>query len=414
MGSFDYIKQAIKKNGYTLQQVADESGMTKGYLSQLINNKIKSPSAQKMSALHHFLGLEYPVKKRTIGVIFGKFYPLHTGHIYLIQRACSQVDELHVILCHDDPRDKELFINSAMSQQPTVSDRLRWLLQTFKYQKNIRIHEFDEHGIEPQPDGWEIWSEGIKAFLNEKQIVPDFIYTSERDDAAQYKKFLETETVLIDPERSFMNISGRQIRQAPFKYWEYIPTEVKPFFVRTVAILGGESSGKSTLVNKLSNIFNTTSAWEYGRDYVFSHLGGDEMALQYSDYDKIALGHAQYIDFAVKYANKVAFIDTDFVTTQAFCLRYEGKEHPFVQALIDEYRFDLVILLENNTPWVADGLRSLGTDKERRRFQTLLMEMLDKNHIEYIKIDSPDYDERFLRCVELVRELLMMQSPHIE
>src|SRR5690606_32025629 len=102
----------------------------------------------------------------------------------------------------------------------------------------------------------------------------------------------------------------------PFRYWDYIPTEVKPFFVRTVAILGGESSGKSTLVNKLANIFNTTSEWEYGRDYVFSHLGGDEMALQYSDYDKIALGHAQYIDFAVKYANKVAFIDTDFVTTQ--------------------------------------------------------------------------------------------------
>ncbi|XNM58242.1 hypothetical protein ACLK1S_27380 [Escherichia coli] len=29
--------------------------------------------------------------------------------------------------------------------------------------------------------------------------------------------------------------------------------------------------------------------------------------------------------------------------------------------MIDEYRFDLVILLENNTPWVADGLRSLGS-----------------------------------------------------
>ncbi|MFN6885842.1 multifunctional transcriptional regulator/nicotinamide-nucleotide adenylyltransferase/ribosylnicotinamide kinase NadR, partial [Proteus mirabilis] len=136
-------------------------------------------------------------------------------------------------------------------------------------------------------------------------IAPDFIYTSEREDASQYEAFLGIETVLVDPERSFMNISGSQIRQAPFKYWEYIPTEVKPFFVRTVAILGGESSGKSTLVNKLANIFNTTSAWEYGRDYVFSHLGGDEMALQYSDYDKIALGHAQYIDFAVKYANKV-------------------------------------------------------------------------------------------------------------
>ncbi|KLU18357.1 hypothetical protein ABE79_12335 [Proteus mirabilis] len=66
MGSFDYIKQAIRKKWITLQQVADESDMTKGYLSQLINNKIKSPSAQKMSALHQFLGLEYPVKRKLL------------------------------------------------------------------------------------------------------------------------------------------------------------------------------------------------------------------------------------------------------------------------------------------------------------------------------------------------------------
>ena len=169
-----------------------------------------------------------------------------------------------------------------------------------------------------------------------------------------------------------MNISGAQIRENPFRYWDYIPTEVKPFFVRTVAILGGESSGKSTLVNKLANIFNTTSAWEYGRDYVFSHLGGDEMALQYSDYDKIALGHAQYIDFAVKYANKVAFIDTDFVTTQAFCKKYEGREHPFVQSM--------------------------------------LVEMLNENNVEFVHVEESDYDSRFLRCVELVKEMMGEQG----
>ncbi|CAQ82614.1 MULTISPECIES: multifunctional transcriptional regulator/nicotinamide-nucleotide adenylyltransferase/ribosylnicotinamide kinase NadR [Photorhabdus] len=406
MGQFDYLKQAIKQTGCTLQQVADVSGMTKGYLSQLINNKIKSPSAQKLASLHNYLGLQYPVQNKTVGVIFGKFYPLHTGHIYLIQRAYSQVDELHVILCHDEPRDRELFVNSSMSQQPTVSDRLRWLLQTFKYQKNIHIHSFDEQGIEPYPHGWDVWSKGMKAFMSNKGINPSYIYSSETQDASRYKEQLGIETVLIDPQRSFMKISGRQIRQDPFRHWEYIPTEVKPFFVRTVAILGGESSGKSTLVNKLANIFNTTSAWEYGRDYVFSHLGGDEMALQYSDYDKIALGQAQYIDFAIKYANKVTFVDTDFVTTQAFCKRYEGREHPFVQALIDEYRFDLVILLENNTPWIADGLRSLGSDQDRKEFQQLLEYMLKNNNIEYVNVDSPDYEQRFLRCIELIQQLL--------
>ena len=39
--------------------------------------------------------------------------------------------------CRDELRDKELFINSAMSQQPTESDRLL-VITNFKYQKNIR------------------------------------------------------------------------------------------------------------------------------------------------------------------------------------------------------------------------------------------------------------------------------------
>ncbi len=90
MSSFDYLKNAIRQKGCTLQQVADASGMTKGYLSQLLNAKIKSPSAQKLEALHRFLDLEFPRREKNIGVVFGKFYPLHTGHIYLIQRACSQ------------------------------------------------------------------------------------------------------------------------------------------------------------------------------------------------------------------------------------------------------------------------------------------------------------------------------------
>ncbi len=47
-----------------------------------------------------------------------------------------------------------------------------------------------------------------------------------------------------------------------------------------------------------------------------------------------------------------------------------------MQALIDEYRFDLVILLENNTPWVADGIRSLGSSVDRKEFQSMLIDML--------------------------------------
>lgn len=406
MSDYQYIKKAIQQQGYTLANVAEQCGMTKGYLSQLLNNKVKSPGATKLARLHQFLGLDYPRAAKRVGIVVGKFYPLHTGHIYLIQRACSQVDQLHIIMGHDETRDRLLFELSDMSQQPTVSDRLRWLLQTFKYQSNIKVHGFNEQGMTPYPDGWQVWSQGIKSFMEEQGIVADRIYTSERDDAPLFEQYLGLKPVIIDAERNFISISGKQIRQDPFRYWEFIPTEVKPFFVRKIVLLGGESSGKSTLVNKLANMFNTTSAWEYGREYVFSQLGGNELALQYSDYGRIALGHAHYIDFAVKYANKVTFIDTDFVTTQAFCKKYEGREHPFVQAMVDEYRFDLVILLENNVPWVADGLRSLGSDADRLEFQALLKHMLQQNNIDFVHLTEDDYDARFMHCISLVKALI--------
>ncbi|VTP63647.1 Trifunctional NAD biosynthesis/regulator protein NadR [Leclercia adecarboxylata] len=71
MSSFDYIKTAIRQKGAApCSKVAEASGMTKGYLSQLLNAKIKSPSAQKLEALHRFLGLEFPRMQKNIGVVF--------------------------------------------------------------------------------------------------------------------------------------------------------------------------------------------------------------------------------------------------------------------------------------------------------------------------------------------------------
>ena len=130
------------------------------------------------------------------------------------------------------------------------------------------------------------------------------------------------------------------------------------------------------LVSKLAAVFNTTSAWEYGREYVFEKLGGDEQAMQYSDYPQMALGHQRYIDYAVRHAHKVAIIDTDFITTQAFCIQYEGKAHPFLDSMIKEYPFDVTILLKNNTKWVDDGLRSLGSQKQTSTIPTVIEEIV--------------------------------------
>ncbi|HDR1564239.1 TPA: multifunctional transcriptional regulator/nicotinamide-nucleotide adenylyltransferase/ribosylnicotinamide kinase NadR, partial [Pasteurella multocida] len=369
MSTFAYLQQKRKQLNLKVNEICAQANITRAYFNQLVSGKIKNPSATKLSALHKVLQITEPNNKK-VGVIFGKFYPVHTGHINMIYEAFSKVDEIHVIVCSDTERDLKLFYDSKMKRMPTVQDRLRWMQQIFKYQKNqIFIHHLVEDGIPSYPNGWEAWALQVKNLFKEKHFNPTVVFSSEVQDKAPYEKYLGLEVSLVDPERQFFNVSATKIRNNPFHYWKFIPKEVRPFFAKTIAILGGESSGKTVLVNKLATVFNTTSAWEYGREFVFEKLGGDEQAMQYSDYPQMALGHQRYIDYAVRHAHKVAIIDTDFITTQAFCIQYEGKAHPFLDSMIKEYPFDVTILLNNNTKWVDDGLRSLGNHKQRQRFQ---------------------------------------------
>ncbi|MCI5763291.1 multifunctional transcriptional regulator/nicotinamide-nucleotide adenylyltransferase/ribosylnicotinamide kinase NadR [Actinobacillus porcinus] len=403
---FSYLQQKRKQLNLKVNTVCEQANITRAYFNQLVSGKIKNPSAAKLTALHKVLQIVEQQDKR-IGVIFGKFYPVHTGHINMIYEAFSKVDELHVVVCTDTERDLKLFQESKMKRMPTNQDRLRWMQQIFKYQKDqIFIHHLVEDGIPSYPNGWEGWSSAVKNLLVSKNVNPSIVFSSEVQDKEPYEKYLGLEVVLVDPQREFFNVSATKIRTNPFHYWKFIPKEVRPFFAKTIAILGGESSGKSVLVNKLATVFNTTSAWEYGREFVFEQLGGDEQAMQYSDYPQMALGHQKYVDYAVRHAHKVALIDTDYITTQAFCIQYEGKPHPFLDSMIKEYPFDVTILLNNNTRWVNDGLRSLGSERQRQRFQQLLKKLLDKYNVPYIEITSPSYLERYNQAKEIVEKIL--------
>ncbi|KGQ70475.1 trifunctional nicotinamide-nucleotide adenylyltransferase/ribosylnicotinamide kinase/transcriptional regulator NadR [Chelonobacter oris] len=404
--SFAYLQQKRKQLNLKVAEICEQAGVTRAYFNQLVSGKIKNPSAIKLQALHKVLHITEADNKK-IGVIFGKFYPVHTGHINMIYEAFSKVDEIHVVVCTESERDLKLFYDSKMKKMPTPQDRLRWMQQIFKYQqKHIFIHHLIEDGLPSYPNGWEAWAARVRKLFEEKNVSPTIVFSSEPQDQEPYEKYLGLQVNLVDPERKFFNVSATKIRNHPFHYWKFIPKEVRPFFAKTIAILGGESSGKSVLVNKLATVFNTTSAWEYGREYVFEQLGGDEQAMQFSDYPLMAIGHLRYLDYAVRHAHKVAVIDTDFITTQAFCIQYEGKAHPFLDSMIKEYPFDITILLSNNTKWVDDGLRSLGDHKSRQKFQDLLKRLLEKYKVPYIEIESPSYLERYNMAKEIVEKVL--------
>lgn len=404
MTDFTYLQQKRKQLGLRVKELCQQAEVTRAYFNQLTAGKIKNPSAVKLQALHRVLQI-VDLEQKRVGVIFGKFYPVHTGHINMIYEAFCKVDELHIVVCSDTERDLKLFHDSKMKQMPTVEDRLRWMQQIFKYQQGqIFIHHLVEDGIPAYPNGWEGWAKRVKELFIQQNFLPKIVFSSEVQDKEPYEKYLNLDVNLVDPQRHFFNVSATKIRNHPFHYWKFIPKEVRPFFAKTIAILGAEQSGKSVLVNKLAAVFNTTSAWNYGREFVFEQLGGNEQAIQYSDYPLIALGHQRYVNYAVRQAHKIAFIDTDFITTQAFCMKHEGRSHPFLDSMIKEYPFDITILLTHQTKdeklFTKKGLQ------QRERFQQLLKKLLDKYKVPYIEIDTNDHFVCYTQVKKIVERIL--------
>lgn len=281
---------------------------------------------------------------RQIGLIFGKFYPLHCGHIYLIEKAVSQVDELHVILGCEQARDLTLFENSNMPKHPQVKDRFSWLQKTFKHRHNIHIHILDEAGIAFYPNGWKDWSDRVKDILQKKQVTPNVVFTSEPQDVANHALYYGCEVRLVDADRDFINISATKIRQNPYQNWQFIAKEARPFFVKRVAIIADDHCNQ--LPQQLANIYNTEYVSNGYINYInHKQQNNDAVALNESDYIRIAILHRERIEQAVFSANRILFTSLDFKTLHRYYKSMFNQPNSILQNLEDNSPFDCVIHL---------------------------------------------------------------------
>ncbi|WP_167370344.1 multifunctional transcriptional regulator/nicotinamide-nucleotide adenylyltransferase/ribosylnicotinamide kinase NadR [Gilliamella mensalis] len=279
--------------------------------------------------------------KHKVGLIFGKFYPLHCGHIYLIEKAISQVDQLHIFLGCEASRDKQLFDKSHLPKQPQVSDRFSWLKETFKDRHNIHIHVLNEAGIEFYPNGWQDWSDRVKQLLAEHKIIPNVVFTSEPQDVKNHEHYFGCSVAIVDADRHFMNISATQIRENPYKNWSFIAQAAKPFFVKKVAIIG---QGRfCELPIQLANIYNTQYVPNGYINYIEREISTHHNYLSESDYIKIAMLHVERVSKAVENANKLVFTSIDFATLMQYYKQIFQKDNDVLKAFKDSYQFDLVI-----------------------------------------------------------------------
>lgn len=153
----------------------------------------------------------------TTGLIWGKFMPLHNGHLYLIDQARSQVDTLTILLC------------SVQSQPIPGALRYQWL-KTLYPTLDVQ-HCSDEIPQYPQEvaspaEYWAIWLPVLRRYLPHGL---DFLFTSEKygDTLAP---MLGARHICIDPLRLTYPVSGSAIRQNPQAYWGSLPPPVQQYY----------------------------------------------------------------------------------------------------------------------------------------------------------------------------------------
>jgi len=322
------------------------------------------------------------------GLVVGKFSPLHRGHELVIRRAFEMCREVVLISyskpefpgCEAERRQKWLeYLFPEATKLVATEQRLRdWFsdptLTLPSNEDGDRIHR------------------RFTGFLCLKKlgVTVDAVFTSENygDGFAQeltnyFREHAPDAPVvchiLVDRERKSVPISGERIRADVELHRQWLSPQVYQSFVRRVCILGGESSGKSTLAEALATHFGTLHVAEYGRELWEAKNG----ALRYEDMLHIGRTQVAAEDHAGLRAIRFLFCDTSPLTTLFYSRQLFQRADPRLEQLA-ERQYDLVVLCGTDFDFVQDGTRQDASFRTRQH--NWYVDELNRRRIPFLEV----------------------------
>lgn len=331
------------------------------------------------------------MKKFKVSFVLGKFYPPTKGHCHLINTASENSDKVYVLMCSL----KRELIGGEL--------RYNWLKEIYANTNVEIIWVKDENPQYPEEDLINFWNIWLRTFYTHLPEKVDAVFSSEKY-GFEIAQRMGIEHYLVDEARTIVPICATKIRDDAFQYWDFIPDNIKPYFVKKVVLLGTESSGKTTLCQRLANEFNTNWVSEYGRYYT-EEIKED---LEISDFYNIAEGQKALVKENSYKANKLLICDTELITTKIFSKLYCPDTYSEMSSYFDDeiknQNYDLYILLDNKTEFVQDGNRRF-KDKRNLHYDMIKSE-LTKNNFNYHEIKGVGYDEKFEKIKSIIKKEL--------
>lgn len=318
-------------------------------------------------------------KRYKKGFILGKFLPPHKGHLYLIQSALEQCEELTVLVC-------------TILKEPIPGVlRYQWMKELVPHAKIIHVTDEVPSYPSEHSDFWTIWT-----YLLKREIDPDTeVFFSSEDYGDEVAARLGMQHVMVDKARQAVPVSASAIRKDPYKNWNHIPDVVKPHYLKRIVLTGPESSGKTTMAKLLAEHYKTEWVEEYGREYYVVKEG----KLVLEDISEIGKGQVKLEDEVAKKANKFLFCDTDLIVTQIWSEIYFKQCPQDIIEMNKLRKYDMFLLMDIDISWEDDGTREF---PELRHWHfNRLKEELEKRKLNY-KIIKGSGQDRIDSCIETI------------
>ncbi|MCG3165125.1 MAG: Trifunctional NAD biosynthesis/regulator protein NadR [Bacteroidia bacterium] len=169
---------------------------------------------------------------------------------------------------------------------------------------------------------------------------------------------------------------------------------------KKIAIVGPESTGKSTLSAKLAAHYTTEWVHEYAREY----LNSINRPYNYDDLKLIAKGQIEEEDRKLEDVTDLLICDTTMLTLKIWSEYAFKKCDPLILNNLESRKYNLHLLCNIDLPWVSDPQRE-HPDKRKFFFDWYEKE-LKKQKLNYIIIEGK-VGERFESAVKAIDKLLL-------
>ncbi len=145
-----------------------------------------------------------------------------------------------------------------------------------------------------------------------------------------------------------------------------------------IAIVGPESTGKSSMANYLANKFETIWVKEFAREYCENLKKDctleDEMNMFHG---QLKLENSALLQIQKSKFSNLLFCDTTIITVKIWCEHVFGFCPEIVQQEFSNRKYDLYLLMKDDIPWVDDPLRNFPNERHYffNRYEYLLNEL---------------------------------------